>query len=458
MRQRRMNLLMAYAAFASSKAEFTPLSLFAAGEQGVWYDPSDFSTMFQDDAGATPVTAVEQPVGRILDKSGRGNHATQATPASCPVLRARYNLLTQTEAFDNAAWTKGNSSVTANAATAPDGSLTADKLVENTANAQHFALQSTTVVTNTSYTAAIYLKAAERGFARLINYDGASTFYGVVVNLATGAVTTTVSGGTTSGNAHSVTSVGNGWWLVSVTSTMAGTGRQLYLNIGLDGTSTVTYLGDNTSGILVWGADLRAANDGVGLPVYQRVGAATDYATTGFPPYLAFDGTDDSLSTGSINFTATDKMSVFAGLRKLSDAAQGVVAELTASIAANNGAFLLSAPNSAAANYNFASKGTTQADNIVTTYTAPITNVITGLADISVPSNIIRANGSQVGSVGTTQGTGNYANAALNIGQRSGGTLRFNGRLYSLIILGRTATAAEIAQTETWVNGKTGAY
>lgn len=66
---------------------FNPLSLFAASEQGVWYDPSDFSTMFQDSAGTTPVTAVGQPVGKINDKSGRGNHATQATGASKPILR-----------------------------------------------------------------------------------------------------------------------------------------------------------------------------------------------------------------------------------------------------------------------------------------------------------------------------------------------------------------------------------
>ena len=61
--------------------------LFANGAQGVWYDPSDFSTLFQDSAGATPVTAVEQPVGLILDKSGRGNHASQATATRRPVLR-----------------------------------------------------------------------------------------------------------------------------------------------------------------------------------------------------------------------------------------------------------------------------------------------------------------------------------------------------------------------------------
>lgn len=47
---------------------FSPLSLFAAGEQGALYEPWDFSTMFQDSAGTTSVIAVEQPVGLILDK------------------------------------------------------------------------------------------------------------------------------------------------------------------------------------------------------------------------------------------------------------------------------------------------------------------------------------------------------------------------------------------------------
>lgn len=87
-RRMKLNMLMAmsYAAFAGSRA-FTPATLFASGEQGVWYDPSDFSTMFQDSAGTTPVTAVGDPVGKILDKSGRGNHATQGTSASRPVLQ-----------------------------------------------------------------------------------------------------------------------------------------------------------------------------------------------------------------------------------------------------------------------------------------------------------------------------------------------------------------------------------
>jgi hypothetical protein len=44
-------------------------ALFANSELGAWYDPSDLTTMFQDRAGTTPVTADGQPVGLILDKS-----------------------------------------------------------------------------------------------------------------------------------------------------------------------------------------------------------------------------------------------------------------------------------------------------------------------------------------------------------------------------------------------------
>src|SRR5690606_25164480 len=61
--------------------------LFANGEQGFYCDPNDLSTMFQDAAGAIPVTGAGQPVGLIRDKSGQNNHAYQTTSASRPILR-----------------------------------------------------------------------------------------------------------------------------------------------------------------------------------------------------------------------------------------------------------------------------------------------------------------------------------------------------------------------------------
>jgi hypothetical protein len=68
-------------------AGFTPLDLFQSGEQGVWYDPSDLSTLFQDDAGTTPVVSDGDPVGLMQDKSGNGNDATQSVSASRPTYR-----------------------------------------------------------------------------------------------------------------------------------------------------------------------------------------------------------------------------------------------------------------------------------------------------------------------------------------------------------------------------------
>ncbi len=80
------------------KRQFIPSELFRNGLiDGCWLDPSDMTTMFQDAAGTIPVTAVEQPVGKILDKSGKGNHATQSVTASRPTLSARKNLLLATE-------------------------------------------------------------------------------------------------------------------------------------------------------------------------------------------------------------------------------------------------------------------------------------------------------------------------------------------------------------------------
>ena len=62
-------------------------SLFANNEQGFAFDFNDLSTMYQDAAGTIPVTGVGQPVGKVLDKSGNGNHATQSTSAKRPILQ-----------------------------------------------------------------------------------------------------------------------------------------------------------------------------------------------------------------------------------------------------------------------------------------------------------------------------------------------------------------------------------
>jgi len=68
----------------SSVAIPTISALFANDAPGVWYDPSDLTTLFQDTAGTTPVTTAGQTVALMLDKSGNDLHATQATAAARP--------------------------------------------------------------------------------------------------------------------------------------------------------------------------------------------------------------------------------------------------------------------------------------------------------------------------------------------------------------------------------------
>jgi len=79
---------------------FDPATLFANGEDGFWYDPSDTSTMWatttatiQTVAASAGVTATAgNLVARIDDKSGNGVHATQATLADRPILRQSGSL------------------------------------------------------------------------------------------------------------------------------------------------------------------------------------------------------------------------------------------------------------------------------------------------------------------------------------------------------------------------------
>ena len=70
--QKAVNMVGASYAISSGTgtvSDFTPSLMYRGGANGVWYDPSDFSTMFQNAAGTVPVTAVGQPVGLMLDKS-----------------------------------------------------------------------------------------------------------------------------------------------------------------------------------------------------------------------------------------------------------------------------------------------------------------------------------------------------------------------------------------------------
>jgi len=168
--------------------------------------------------------------------------------STCPKLlieTQRTNLILRSQEQDNASWTKSATTVTANAIASPDGTTNADKLVESATNASHSIFQSFTLSTSTDYTVSIYLKAGERTRCniRLTTFAGAQDS---AVNLTTG----TVDNGT-------LTNVGNGWFRFSRTlNSSTGAGSPL-IAVNLVNSSGVTsYLGDGTSGLYVWGAQV----------------------------------------------------------------------------------------------------------------------------------------------------------------------------------------------------------
>ena len=463
------------------KRLFSPASLFRNSEQGVWYDPSDFSTLFQDSAGTTPVTAVEQPVGLMLDKSQglvlgpelvtngdfsngstgwvldpgwtvSGGVASVNTPGAPRYLRqlgkltvGKTYLVTYTTAVTSGGnfgagfgWSPQIANTTSGTYTARLTAATTDILFY--ANSDSIASIDNISIKELAGNHAFQATSASRPVL--------SARY----NLLTATETLSTQSVTTAATTHTLRFTGAG--SVTLTGTAIGVYTAgTYSVTTTAGSLTLTVLGTVTQ------ADLRAANNGITQPDYQRVNSSTDYATAGFLPYLKFDGVDDSLSTNSISFTSTDKMSVFAGVRKLSDAAIGAIVGFSSSPTGNNGAFEILGPAGAGAtDYRWTIRGTATATMAPTGFPAPITNVLTGIADIGADIGILRINGAQATSSAADQGTGNFGNYPLYISRRAGTSLPFNGHLYSLIVRGAQSTDSQIVNAENYVNSKTGAF
>lgn len=381
----------------SGGVSFSPLSLFAASEPGFWFDPSDISTLFQDTAGTTPVTAAGQSVGLVLDKS-KG------------LVLGPERLTNGDFSGGSTGWSVTNADAT-HIVTFSGGTLRyqSDTITPALAVTQHNALE-----VGKWYKVTVVCSAWVSGSLKTDVGNGAPV-------LASGVGTFTN-------------------YILANKTMFTFIRNSADVDLTIDNISVCELPGNHA-----------AQSTSLSRPTYQ-----VDSNGRG---HLLFDGSDDFLVTPTIT-PGTDKVQVFAGVRKLSDAARGTVAELTASAASNNGAWHLAAPNAASATLAFESKGTALTDAIASSgVAAPVTAVVTGIADIGADTNIIRINGTQADSDSGDQGTGNFTAAAVYVGRRGGTTLPFNGRIYSLITrFGANLTADQIAQTEAWVNARTGAY
>jgi hypothetical protein len=456
------------AALLASSA-FTPISMFAGGVPGLHLDAriDDLSSLYQDSAGTIPVTAVEQPVGRVVS-AVNGVVFHQPASTSRPTLSARYNLLTKTEQFNDEVWVKSGATVTENTTTAPDGTTTADT-ISSTAGFMHFPYQDVVVSVGTTLKYSFYiLKTTSTtnglygGFS--VEFRTASTAlaeYGANINSDTGSLIAPSGWGTAGFSTSLIVDAGNYWFITVTTPAAPATTTLARIFHGVSGYFlNGTRVNSGSSSKVLWGADLRVANDGVNLPAYQRVNTATDYDTANFPLYLYFDGIDDFLvSTATVDLRSTDKVGVFATVRKLSDAAGNVFMEFTAGATAANGSFLLSARAVVATDLFFYSRGTIGASVAPAGYPSPQTLALVGLGDISGDTSTLIVNGVQAAQSTGDQGAGNYSNSIMYIGRRGGTSLPSKMRLYfPLTVVGKMPTATEIANNNVLHNVRNRIY
>ena len=415
--------------------------LFGAGEQGGWYDVADMSTLFQDSAGATPVTAVEQQVGRMLDKSGRGNHATQVTATKRPVYSRRVNLLTKTEDFEDAAWVCDSGTVTPNAYTSPTGRVFAKYTPDGTNSGIHRVRQPVTLPT-VAHTLSFEVKAAGYTGIKLratnawVNFDLTTETVGVSLNVSS----------------PTIAALGDGVYKVSCTFSLSPTFIYIYIDpTNTSSPDTVAFTGDGTSGIYISAASVTLAID-AHLP-YQRVNTDTDYDAdpAKFPAYLRFDGVDDALQTGNIDFTSTDKMTVWSGVTRIRQEIE-IICELSTTVASDR-IFSLGLSSGNAASFISRGVGGGYPNAYAPLSLAPVSAIVGGVGAINDQISTSRANGVSVNS-NVAQGTGNYGNYPLYIGARAGTSLFFNGRLYSLIVRGAQTPLSQIEATELYIKQK----
>jgi hypothetical protein len=168
------------------------------------------------------------------------------------VEEARTNLLLRSEEFDNSYWAKDAISIIPNQIIAPDGTLTADKIIGNSSTSIGNMARLFSFTSGTSVTYSIYAKKGEIDIFTYLQtnfaFGGTGGNRSVTFNLTNGTVQQDAQGDT--GIFGRIQNVGNGWYrcIATITPTSTVNSSMQYVRF----LST----GDGVSGIYIWGAQL----------------------------------------------------------------------------------------------------------------------------------------------------------------------------------------------------------
>lgn len=218
--------------------------------------------------GPHPTTATDCLIPARRGPAARFNRNSGATQVNAQGLIewAPENLFIFSEQLNNNTTLTGlrafGSGSVVDATVAPNGTMTAELIVEDLNFTNHQIVRGTTINTLVGgiYTASIYLKKKENSFALVGLTNGvAATF--VSVNLTSGVVVGNI-GSPANPLSFSSVDAGNGWWRVSL-SVQATINAALVMDVRMskDGLwANRSYQGDNTSGLYIWGAQLERSS------------------------------------------------------------------------------------------------------------------------------------------------------------------------------------------------------
>jgi hypothetical protein len=180
---------------------------------------------------------------------------------SCPSILVepqRTNLLERSEEFDNASWSKLNTSVTSNSVVSPNGTITADKIIPSATSSFKEIYNDSTLTSGVVYTQTYYVKADGYRYIQILSPSvNIGTMY-ANFDLQTATKTDGTSG------YGSIQSVGNGWCKITATFTQLVTGiGRVSISIIPNSNSAriVSWTANGTDGILVWGAQLESGSN-----------------------------------------------------------------------------------------------------------------------------------------------------------------------------------------------------
>lgn len=187
------------------------------------------------------------------------------------------------------------------------------------------------------------------------------------------------------------------------------------------------------------------------------------YTVSGGLTYLDYDGSDDCLVGPTIDFSGTDKVTLIEAFELDTGALAQILTELSPTAVSNNGSFQVGTRIAASGDVFWGLRGDTANVNRSTAGAAlPRKLLATCVYDLAGAATADEIKPTVNGAVvaltdsGAAAGGGNLGSYVPYIGARADGSLRFNGRKWGEICVGRVLTTAELTYCQQLVAGRAG--